>query len=561
MLTTDLSPRSRVCPRALVSLFLGIVSLLLSVGPAGAHPVTVDGSASDWLIVVPARPNIGFIARSGSIGEYVWLDSGSDERTDLGNSASCDIRDLRITADSTYLYVLARWTIVDVPSGDGAPMLQLAIDLDGISSSGALWFAGYGDTQVSAAAAWEYLIMTRFGSGNPPAVYNTSYVNVASAGAQEAIGTEYIEIRIPWIDMGMTTPTVPLRFSIASFRSTASDQTTDIGGPSVSNAIDAVTNYGDPGATPNTWVDVQDRVLDYEFEVWFHLDPDVEPAAPVLSSEILYDPPGLDADQEWLEIYNVTGVALDLGGWAIGDEETVDGPEGMYRFPAGAILAVGDAPVIALKATGFQALYGFPPDFETTATDPAVPDMVAATDWATGIIAWSDAGDEALLLDRYDTIVDAAVWGVIPYLAMTPHPLVVKGQSLERGLLQDTDDCSVDFRAQTTPTPGVPWIPTSSVSLPGSRDLRALLAACPNPTHLTTTLRFELPEGGLVSLVVFDATGRRVRCLVSEEMSASPHAAEWDATDDRGAPVAAGLYYCRLEMGSRVLAGRVVIVR
>ena len=81
----------------------------------------------------------------------------------------------------------------------------------------------------------------------------------------------------------------------------------------------------------------------------------------------------------------------------------------------------------------------------------------------------------------------------------------------------------------------------------------------PNPASRTTTLRFTLPRAGAVRLAILDAAGRTVRVLSSGAQSAGAHAIAWDLRDDAGRPVAAGLYFARLESSGATSARRLVV--
>jgi len=175
----------------------------------------------------------------------------------------------------------------------------------------------------------------------------------------------------------------------------------------------------------------------------------------LLITEVFYDTPGKDADEEWVEIYNPTAATVDLSVYKLGDEESPGGREGMYRFPAGASIAPGERVVVALKAVGFRALYGFNPDYEIVDTDPAVPDMIPYSAWASGRLALANTGDEVLLLDGNDVPVDVVTYERGSYPGVVPHPGVSTGHSIERDPPdRDTDDCSVDFVDRASPTPG-----------------------------------------------------------------------------------------------------------
>jgi len=433
-------------------------------GAVPAHTITVDGDPSDWVMTPPASSNTGAIGRSLSLaGEYVWLDAGADERTDFASpDTRVDIREVRITADATRLHVLVLMTDIDLASGNGAPQVQVAIDRDGVPSSGAVWFAVMSDTQVAPGAAWEYLAVTHFGSGRPAAVYDTSWLDVSGGAAASSCSAtnEAIEISLPWSVIG-GAPAAPLHFTIVSLRGNdTTDEAWDIGGGSVSDVLDAVTNYGNPGATSNTFAEVSDAVLNYSFEVWFHLDPDLDPSPPLVVNEVLYDPTVTEPANEWVEIFNRTGVSgFPIQGFKVGDEETVDGTEGMEAFPPGATVALDYVVVVANDGTEFLANNLFDADFEMSASSGSVPDMANYSLWASGSVTLSNTADEIILLDPHDTVVDAVTYDGGLYPGVADHPGVGAGHSIERPQAQgDSNDCSEDMIDRATPTPGsVTW--------------------------------------------------------------------------------------------------------
>jgi hypothetical protein len=186
----------------------------------------------------------------------------------------------------------------------------------------------------------------------------------------------------------------------------------------------------------------------------------------LLISEVLYDTPGTDEDEEWIEIYNPTASTIDLSDYKLGDEEEQGGGEGMYQFPSEASIPPAGVVVIALKATGFYALYGFNPDYEVTDTDSSVPDMIKYSAWATGKIALSNSGDEVLILDGGDAIVDAMSYGNATTFFDSPCPDVPTGHSLERSPANADTDTADDWIDQEFPNPGSVTIPTYRVCLP-----------------------------------------------------------------------------------------------
>ena len=186
----------------------------------------------------------------------------------------------------------------------------------------------------------------------------------------------------------------------------------------------------------------------------------------LLISEVFYDTPGTDPDEEWIEIYNPTGYSVNISHYKVGDEEAQGGSEGMFEFPVDTILESGSKITVALKATGFSSLYGKDPDFEVIETSASVPNMIKYSSWGAGsTIALANTGDEVLLLNASDSLVDAVAYKSGSYAGVIPHPGVSTGHSIERFPAdQDSDDCSVDFQDQAVPNPGASAAPPENKS-------------------------------------------------------------------------------------------------
>jgi len=230
--------------------------------------ITVDGNPSEWTGTPPTDVNTWKYSAgtAGGLNEWIWKDAQGDERTDFANpDTRVDILEVRIASDANYLYFLIKMRDIDVTSGDGAPMVQISIDRDRTPGSGIEWLGGWSDTQVKTDARWEYLVTTRFGSGNTDLrVWNTSWS--ASFVGSAAISAEYdvIEGAIPWSAIGGSPDNYTLRFTFSTYRANTSDDTWDIGGGGTSNALDVVTTAG-----PNTWNEVSDGVIDYYVDIQF----------------------------------------------------------------------------------------------------------------------------------------------------------------------------------------------------------------------------------------------------------------------------------------------------
>jgi hypothetical protein len=72
----------------------------------------------------------------------------------------------------------------------------------------------------------------------------------------------------------------------------------------------------------------------------------------------------------------------------------------------------------------------------------------------------------------------------------------------------------------------------------------------PNPFNPSTRITYGLPEGGTVTLRIYDILGREVRVLVDGNQGAGFYRAEWDGRNLSGNQVASGMYFYRLEVTS-----------
>jgi predicted deacylase len=84
----------------------------------------------------------------------------------------------------------------------------------------------------------------------------------------------------------------------------------------------------------------------------------------------------------------------------------------------------------------------------------------------------------------------------------------------------------------------------------------------PNPFNPRTTIRFDVPADGPVDLAVYNASGRVVRTLVAgEDRTAGRHEVDWNGTDDRGIPVASGVYFARIAVAGQEMSSKMVLLK
>ena len=83
----------------------------------------------------------------------------------------------------------------------------------------------------------------------------------------------------------------------------------------------------------------------------------------------------------------------------------------------------------------------------------------------------------------------------------------------------------------------------------------------PNPFNPTTNLSYELSADSHVIITVYDLLGNVVRNLVSEYQSSGLKSVQWDATNEQGQSVAAGVYLYRIESGSFTNTKKMILLK
>ena len=71
----------------------------------------------------------------------------------------------------------------------------------------------------------------------------------------------------------------------------------------------------------------------------------------------------------------------------------------------------------------------------------------------------------------------------------------------------------------------------------------------PNPFNPITNLNYELVDDAYVSIIIYDLLGNVIKNLVKSNQSSGFKSVQWNATDNQGQPVSAGVYLYTIEAG------------
>ena len=83
----------------------------------------------------------------------------------------------------------------------------------------------------------------------------------------------------------------------------------------------------------------------------------------------------------------------------------------------------------------------------------------------------------------------------------------------------------------------------------------------PNPFNPSTTLRYSMSKGELVNIAVYDMSGRLVKDLLNGYQNAGYNSIQWNATNNQGQSVSAGMYICIIKIGSYNTSKKMLLLK
>jgi hypothetical protein len=116
-----------------------------------------------------------------------------------------------------------------------------------------------------------------------------------------------------------------------------------------------------------------------------------------------------------------------------------------------------------------------------------------------------------------------------------------------RAILYTTDPPFLTGVTEDVGTAGVP--------------VRLALGVYPNPLRSRTAVEYAVPVAGRVNVNVYDATGRVVRDLVSQNTAAGRYTVTWDGRAANGKRVAEGVYFCKLATPAGTRQQKLVVAK
>lgn len=83
----------------------------------------------------------------------------------------------------------------------------------------------------------------------------------------------------------------------------------------------------------------------------------------------------------------------------------------------------------------------------------------------------------------------------------------------------------------------------------------------PNPFNPQTSIRFDLSEADQVQLVIYNALGQEVRQLITGFLPSGRHVISWDARDNFGRGVSAGVYVYQMRTSKSAITRKMILLK
>ncbi len=89
----------------------------------------------------------------------------------------------------------------------------------------------------------------------------------------------------------------------------------------------------------------------------------------------------------------------------------------------------------------------------------------------------------------------------------------------------------------------------------------SLMQNYPNPFNPVTTVAYELPKAGQVSIEIYSILGERIATLVDREHQAGRYKVVWNALNDNGVKVSSGVYFYKIKTESFVNVKKMILIK
>ena len=83
----------------------------------------------------------------------------------------------------------------------------------------------------------------------------------------------------------------------------------------------------------------------------------------------------------------------------------------------------------------------------------------------------------------------------------------------------------------------------------------------PNPFTKSTLISYSIAEPCNVQMIIYNHIGQVVRILINEDKPTGKHNIIWNGTDEQGNKLSNGIYFYKIQAGSKVFARKMMYIK
>ena len=277
-----------------------------------------------------------------------------------------------------------------------------------------------------------------------------------------------------------------------------------------------------------------------QWEFYVHtFDQQNLPDSTIVINEINYNSADNHDSGDWVELYNPYDVMIDISQWQFKDEVN----DHIFHIPDSTFLISGGFIVLCNDTNNFKNTY------------PSVNNFIGNFDFGL-----SGGGELVRIFDENSFLIDSVLYDDV-------HPWSDNadgnGQTLE--LINPHIDNSLAENWTSSQEFGTPgsinsgFLSNSKESITSSRI--EIFNNYPNPFNPTTSIRYYLPENSHIKVTIYDLLGSTIKNIADDFRYFGYHKHQWDATNNQGQPVSAGVYLYTIEAGDFRQTKRMVLLK
>ena len=252
-------------------------------------------------------------------------------------------------------------------------------------------------------------------------------------------------------------------------------------------------------------------------------------------NEINYNSsPSFDTE-DWIELYNPIENNIDLSGWKIRDNNQSNA----FIFPDGSQISGKGYLVVCRDTIKFNSL------------QLNINNVYGNFDFGL-----SSDSDMILLFDADDNLIDS-----ISYESSGEWSSIPNGNGPTLSLINPQFDNTLAANWNASDLYGTPGRLNDVYTKAENEDVKSigdfyLYDNYPNPFNPVTTIRWQLPEAGNVTLKIYDILGRETAILIDEYRSAGKYETEFNASS-----LSSGIYFYRLIYNEKSVTKSMVLIK